>query len=114
MSDFSQADFDPTPQSCKPDFKPCRRAPDARVVSTGGGDLRDRQFEDVKCSKSWSVNSIARWQPTATGNPPAATLVARSVANFPPFLFPIIQRRHGDFGVFRAINIAPVRTGLPC
>jgi hypothetical protein len=51
------------------------------------------------------ANSIARWQPAATGNPPAATFVAHF--NFPlsafhifralPFLFPIIQRRHGDF-----------------
>jgi len=34
------------------------------------------------------VNSIARWQPTATGNPPAATLIARCVADFPPIPFP--------------------------
>ena len=34
------------------------------------------------------VNSIARRQPTTTGNPPAATLVARCVVNFPPIPFP--------------------------
>ena len=35
------------------------------------------------------ANSIARWQqPTATGNPPAATLAARCVVNFSPIPFP--------------------------
>jgi hypothetical protein len=40
--------------------------------------------------------------PTAlAGNPTAAILVARRVVNFWPFFFPIVQRRHSDFGVFR-------------
>jgi hypothetical protein len=36
--------------------------------------------------KTARVNSIVRWQPTATGNPPAATLVAHF--NFPLSTFP--------------------------
>jgi hypothetical protein len=48
-----------------------------------------------------NLNSFAQWQQLAPGNPPAATLVARSVADSPPIRFPIIQRWHGDFGVFR-------------
>jgi len=43
---------------------------------------------------------LVRFQHAGDGNPPAATLVALCV-NITPFLFPIIQRRHGDFGVFR-------------
>ena len=38
--------------------------------------------------KATRVNSIVRWQPTATGNPPAATSVARCVADFPANPFP--------------------------
>src|ERR1039458_5550183 len=47
----------------------------------------ERQFEFVKFSKSLRVNSIARWQPTATGNPPAATLTTPCVVDFPPVSF---------------------------
>jgi hypothetical protein len=59
-----------------------------------------------------------RWQPTATGNP-AATISApafllSAFRFFRPLLFPVIQRRHGDFGVFRAgmmhrLGIVPQR-----
>jgi hypothetical protein len=35
-----------------------------------------------------SVNLIARRQPAVTGNPPAATLAARCVADFPATPFP--------------------------
>jgi hypothetical protein len=38
--------------------------------------------------KAALVNSIARWQLTATGNSPATTLVARCVADFPANPFP--------------------------
>jgi len=47
------------------------------------------------------INLIARWQPPATGNSPATIWVARCVMNFPPFLFPIIQRRDFHQGALR-------------
>jgi putative SOS response-associated peptidase YedK len=34
------------------------------------------------------ANSIARWRPAAAGNPPAAALVARCVADSPAIPFP--------------------------
>jgi len=58
-------------------------------------------FGLVRCGPSAAyVNLIVPQMPAATGNPPAATWVARCVVNFSPFLFPIIQRRHGNFGMF--------------
>jgi hypothetical protein len=50
---------------------------------------------EKNCRRHSLINLFARWQQTATGIPPAAILVARCVVNFSPFLFPIIQRRHG-------------------
>jgi hypothetical protein len=66
--------------------------------------LRAAVFAGTKAvpfPKAARVNWIVRWPPTATGNPPAATSVARYVADSPAILFPIRQRRHGDFRVFR-------------